>query len=121
MAKTFRGPYKSYLSRISGHLDWYLRKTYTRTGQDKLSIADIQRYLKTLTNVRFRKKTILKYNAEKFYSHQKAPLEWTGDNNYRLNQSYYQLMKDKVFEPRIGIRGPPKKFTKGEQALDYQI
>jgi hypothetical protein len=121
MTKTYRGPYKSRLSRIAGHLDWYLRETYQRSAQDKLSLEDIQRGLRALTNIRVRQKTILKYNAARFSSHQIAPLEWTGDNKYRLNHNYYHLLKDKVFEPRVGIRGPPKKYTKGERALDYQI
>jgi hypothetical protein len=109
------------LSRISCHLDWYLRKAYEKSTVDKLSITEIQHHLKALTNVKFRESTILKYNSSLFSSYQTAPLEWIGGHIYRLNDNYYKLLKDKIFEPRIEIRGPPKKYTKGESQLDYQI
>jgi len=121
MAKTLRASYKSHLSRISGHLDWYLRKTYEKSAGDKLSITEIQHYLRALTNVKIRESTILKYNSAQFSSYQTAPLEWIGDDSYRLNDNYYRLLKDKIFEPRIGIRGPPKKYTRDEDELDNNL
>ena len=84
-------------------------------------MPEILTELKNLTSIKVRAGTVLNYNARQFSLYQTAPLEWIGEDIYRLNDNYYRLLQDKVFEPRIGKFGPLKKYTKGEKSLDYQI
>ena len=74
--------------------------------------------LRDPSGVKIREETVLRYNSRQFIRYQTAPLEWAGDNIYRLNPNYYDLLSEKVFAPRIGKRGPPQKYTQYEDKLD---
>lgn len=121
MAKTSRAEYVSHLSRVYNHLDWYLEQIFKNRTTTKLPLPRIRADLRDSTHVKIRAETICRYNAKQFSCYQTAPLEWIGDNMFRLNNNYYRLLHDKVFEPRIGKFGPPKKYTKDEASLYYQI
>ena len=109
MATTPRGEYVTHLSRIRNHLDWYLQQTFTSRTSDQLPIADIRTEVRDSTGVKVREQTILNYNARQFSRYQTAPLEWVGDDNYRMNENYYRLLGEKVFAPKVGRPGRPKK------------
>jgi hypothetical protein len=120
MSKTSRGWYWSHLSRIYTHLDWYLKESFETASSVELAMSDILADLQTCSGVKIRRETVLRYNANQFSRYQTAPIEWIGADTFRLNQNYYRLLDEKVFAPRIGIRGPPKKYTQGEKELDNQ-
>ncbi len=118
MAKTSRGQYVSHLTRVYYHLDWYLEQGFKNQTADRLTMSDIRADLHNSTGVKISAKTILKYNARQFSRYQTAPLECVGSDIFRLNANYYGLFRHKVFPPRKGKRGPPKKYTSDEQELD---
>lgn len=111
MPETPRGKYFSHLSRIYNHLDWYLQETFKNQPTGQLSMTEIGTGVHDSTGVKVREQTILKYNAQQFSLFQTAPLEWVGDDIYRMNDNYYRLLGEKVFAPKIGRPGRPKKNT----------
>lgn len=120
MPRTLRGKYISHLSRVYNHLDYYLQEAFKNRAVDELPMSDIRVELKNSSNIKIRKDTILKYNARQFSRYQTAPLEWAGDDIFSLNESYYRLLREKVFAPRIGKRGPPRKYRGRAKQSDAQ-
>ncbi len=121
MASTARREYVAHLSRVYHHLDWYLKESFERVSSTELSMSDILVDLQDCSGVKIRKETVFKYNAKQFSSYQTAPLEWIGSETFQLNENYYRLLGEKVFAPRIGIRGPPKKRIRDEKKLNEQL
>jgi len=112
-------PYRTRQSRMYGHLAWYIRQSYKNSCPETQPLSDIQEALAKLSGIKPRKETILKYNAHQFALHQTAPLENVGGGMYQLNENYYRQLGERVFGPRMGRLGrPKKKYTQGDEVLD---
>jgi len=111
--------YRTRQSRIYNHLGWYLKETFKGNLSDKLTISKIQTTLAGLSGIKLRKRTILLYNTRQFAQYHTAPLERVTDDTYKLNENYYRMLEEKVFAPRVGRPGRPrKKYTQGDEELD---
>ena len=111
--------YRTHQARIYNHLGWYLKETFKGNQSDKLSISKIQTTLAGLSGIKLRKRTILMYNTRQFAQYQMAPLERATADTYKLNENYYQMLEEKIFAPRVGRPGRPrKKYTQGDEELD---
>lgn len=116
-----RGKYITHLSRIRNHLDWYLLTAFRDTNASNMTISEIRTELHGVCGVKLRRDTILDYNARQFKKYQMAPLEWAGDDLYALNENYYHLVQEKVFAPREGKPGRPRKYVPQEISLDNDV
>lgn len=99
------------MSRTYNHLNWYIQEAFQNIGSNELAMTNIQSQLRNSSNIKIHKATILKYNSGQFDRYQTAPLEWVGDDIYRLNENYYRLLGERVCAPRMGKPGRPKRYT----------
>jgi hypothetical protein len=104
--------YRGFVHRVHYHLDWYLREAFAASGGRELSMAEIQTGLGRVAGLRPHPRTVLTYNARQFALYQTAPMARAGFDAYRLNESYYALVGEKVSPPRPGCRGPPRRAGK---------
>ena len=98
-----------------------MQEAFKNLNATELALKDIRIEIRNTTSVKIRKETITKYNAHQFCLYQTAPLEWVGDDLFALNRNYYRLLGEKVFAPRVGRRGRPKKHGTDKTDLDTQF
>jgi hypothetical protein len=104
-----RSDYDRKYKGVRRHMDWYFRKVLAIETDAGWSQDQIVEAMRRETGIAIPWDGIRRYNTEQFARHEVAPLTRMSEARYTLNEQYYMLVADRVYEPGTGKPGRPRR------------